>query len=573
MHRNVYNFVIGFLAALSLTFGLNACVSSSSNGNNALLPGFEVKMLVGSALEDFCNQSAQQLNQQRPKLDNGKEFHLTCVAQGSGDVVNSLVEHATQFKAGTLPADAPEFPSLISVDGEIYHSLLLARMEQLFPGQNYIPAITDAPLLVSSPMVFMTPVDLAPGLQKATDLFKVLGTAKTHQDIDSSSPPVTIHYVQTAPTRSNSGLQTLVAQYASVSGKRPEQLTTADVAQFTPAVTAIQQKVTRYGISTNSLAQAMVQNGAFWASVGSVYESSVIAANSGLQPGQTRYQAVYPKATFSSNMRAILPNAPWVSADEKAAAEQVIEFLRSPTTQQVATNLGLRPGTPGVALGPKFTAEFGVNPQATYDSYRPPQPAVTEAMLQSWQNTAKKPSQVILVVDSSGSMEGDKLPAVQATLQTYINNLTSKERVALIDFDTSIRPPVVIDGTPEGRTQGIAFVSSLFAEGGTSLYDASLEARNWLQQNLRSDAINAVIVLTDGEDSGSVTSFEQMQSDLKSSGIESDARISFFTVGYGNEGEFNPTVLQQMAEVTGGYYSKGDPATIAKVMDNLQLEF
>lgn len=534
--------------------------------------GFEVKLLVGSALGDFCNRAAEKFNAQQPKVNN-EAFHLVCEAEGSGDVVTKLTSLAEQLKAGRLAADAPEFPTLVSVDGEIYQSLLIDRMNQIYPGQTYIPAITDSPLLASSPVVFMAPAELALGLSQQPDLFKQLVTAKTHRDLDAASPPLKIHYVQTAPSRSNSGLQTLMAQYASVSGKRPEQMTLADVQQYTPQVKAIQQKVTRYGVSTNSLASAMAKNGSFWASVGSVYESSVIQANASLQPGQPRYEAIYPKSTFSSNMRAILPTAPWLSDREKAAAEQVITFLQSPDAQQIATDLGLRPGMPGVALGAKFSPEFGVDPQAKYDSYRPPQPQVAEAMIEAWEQIAKKPSLVVLAVDSSGSMQGNKLPAVQSTLQTYISKMSPQDRVALIDFDSEIREPVLIDGSAAGRERGMAFISSLRAEGGTALYDSALYARNWLQKNLRSEAINAVLVLTDGEDSGSQETLDQLKSELAQSGFESDQRISFFTVGYGNEGEFDSSALEQIAQPTGGYYAKGDPESIARVMDNLQLEF
>jgi Ca-activated chloride channel family protein len=150
-----------------------------------------------------------------------------------------------------------------------------------------------------------------------------------------------------------------------------------------------------------------------------------------------------------------------------------------------------------------------------------------------------------------------KITAVQNTLQTYINSLGSKDKLALIDFDTQIRPPVVIDGSKQGRDKGLEFVSGLKADGGTKLYDATFSARNWLQQNLRPDAINAVLILTDGEDSGSST----------------DQRIGFFTVGYGKEGEFNPQALEQIAKLNGGYYKKGDPETISKLMADLQVEF
>jgi Ca-activated chloride channel family protein len=479
----------------------SACTAGSDNSDQ--FNGLTVKMLVGSALGDFCNQTSQAFNQQQPKLDNGTPFRFICEAKGSGDVVATLAGLVQQLKAGTLPADSPQFPTLISVDGEIYQSQFIYQINQVFPGQGYIREVTDSPLLANTPMVFMAQDDLAKGMIKVDNLFKVLVTAKSHREIDPSSPPLSIHYVQTAPTRSNSGLQTLVAQFVAVSGKRPEQLTVEDVTRYQPQVQQIQSKVTRYGISTHALAKAMLQNGPFWASVGSVYESSVIDANSSLQPGQPRYQAIYPKATFTSNMRAILPNAPWVSADEKAAAEKIVAYLRSPDAQKIATDLGLRPGVPGVALSSKFSPDFGVQPQPRYDSYRPPKPEVVDAMLKSWQEYAKKPSLVVLVVDTSGSMQGNKITTVQNTLLTYINSLGPKDRIALMDFNSQIREPILIDGTPAGRNRGIEFVSSLKANAGTKLYDAALYARNWLQKNLRKEAINAVVILTDGEDTES----------------------------------------------------------------------
>lgn len=554
--------------AVTLTcLGLAACDGSSSS------QGFEVNVLVGSALHDFCEETATQFNAQNPALEDGESFYVTCAAAGSGDVVTQVLNHAQQLQSGALSPDDPGIPTLISVDGEIYHSQLIYQMDQLFPGQNYVPQVTDAPLLTFSPMVFMVREDLASSVQSVDDLFVALTTAETHQDLDAASSPQDIFFVHTAPTRSNSGLQTLVAQFASVSGKRPEDITAADVSQYQADIQKIQNKITRYGVSTSSLARSMAENGPFWASIGSVYESSVIQANTNLPAGQPKYVAVYPKATFTSNMRGILLNTPWVDEQEKAAAEQFLDYLQQPEAQTVAADLGLRPGTPGVALGNKFTPNFGVDPQASYDSYRPPEPAVVETMLTAWSDSAKKPSLVVIVVDSSGSMEGNKLPAVQNTLQTYLTTLGPKDQVALIDFDGELRAPVEVDASPQGQQQGLAFISSLEADGGTRLYDASLIARDWLRENLRANAINAVLVLTDGEDSGSDISFDTLLTSLQESDFSTDERIAFFTIGYGDEGDFNPDVLTEIAENTGGYYAKGDPATIARLMQDIQLEF
>jgi Ca-activated chloride channel family protein len=421
------NIVVAALSSSALLLSSCGELNKLTNQSTGTNTGIQIKLLFGSALGDFCQQAAVKFNQQKPKLDNGQEFYIACDVKGSGDVVADVVAQSQQFKSGKLAAGAPDLPAIISVDGEIYQNQLIFQINQIFPGQNYIPAIADSPLIASSPMVFMTSPEVAQGLSKLDAPFKTFVTANVLKDLSPTAGVIPFTYVHTAPTRSNSGLQSLVAQYAEVSGKRPEQLTVADVQTFQNQVKQIQSKVTRYGISTNALAKSMVANGQFWAAIGSVYESSVITANSSLQAGQPRYQAVYPKSTFSSNMRAIMPSAPWMDGNKKAAAQKVVTYLQSNEAQQILTELGLRPGTPGVALGTKFTADFGVDPQAKYDSYRPPQPQVVEAMIKSWQEQAKKPSLVVVVIDTSGSMKGTRIAAMQSTLQAYVNSLTTKD--------------------------------------------------------------------------------------------------------------------------------------------------
>ncbi|BAQ66246.1 extracellular solute-binding protein [Geminocystis sp. NIES-3709] len=560
--KSIFPFIVTPLLLLS------SCNQRNSNNNQT--SGISIKFLVGSDLGEFCQQTATKLNATNPKLSNGKSFLLTCDAKGSGDVINEVVSLAQQLSDGTILGEDAQFPSLIAVDGEIYQNQLIYQIDKIFPGKNYIPAITDTPLIVFSPMVFMTTKELAPALEKTPNIYTGLANYNNYQQLDPNSQPLPIYFVQTAPTRSNSGLQTLVAQFASVANKPPQDLTIEDVTKYQDKVKAIQEKITRYGVSTTSLANSMVENGVFWANVGSVYESLVIRANS---QGNNQYQAVYPKATFSSNIRGMLPNAPWVSEEEKEGAQKVLDFMLTPELQTLASELGLRPGIPGIPLSNKFNAQFGVNPNPNYESYRPPKPEVVEAMLKNWQDYAKKPSQVAIVVDISGSMRGQKMSAVQNTLLNYVQNLGVKEEIVLITFSDEINPPIIIKGTPEGKNNGIKYISSLQARGGTKLYDSALFARDWLRKNLKPNAINAVLILTDGEDSGSGITLPNLEAQLQKSGFNSDERIAFFTVGYGNDGEFNSQVLEEIAKINNGYYRKGDPSTIDQVMNNLQVEF
>ena len=205
-----HSVAFAFISVSSLLFFSCSNFNKPENTNT----GIQVKLLFGSALGDFCQQASIKFNQQKPKLDNGQEFYISCEVKGSGDVVADVMAQAQQFKTGKLVAGAPELPTVISVDREIYQNQLIFQVNQIYPGQNYIPAIADSPLVASSPMVFMTSPEVAQGLSKLNTPFKTFVNANVLKDISPSAGVVPFTYVHTAPTRSNSGLQSLVAQYA-----------------------------------------------------------------------------------------------------------------------------------------------------------------------------------------------------------------------------------------------------------------------------------------------------------------------------------------------------------------------
>lgn len=552
-------------------------------------PPLELEMLVGSALKGFCQEAAKAIAQAPPRLADRTPVLLRCRAAGSGDVVSEMESHARGVLQGGQAADDPRIPTLVSVDGEIYLDLLRHRLQRLAPTRELIPAPADAPALASSPMVFMTTPALAKGLDRP-DPFTALARSSDHRQLDPAGPSQPIRFVHTAPTRSNSGLQTLVAMVAEVAGKRPEALTLADVQAHGDQVAAIQRHVTRYGSSTDQLARTMQRNGPFWASVGSVYESSVVAVNASRQGDQEPLKAVYPRATYASTMRAILPEAPWVSPQERQAALLIIERLQREDVQRLAADQGLRPANPAVPPS-RVTAAYGADPRAVYDSLRAPKPEVVEAIITLWRNQAKKPSRVALVVDSSGSMQGEKLPAAQRSLQAYLAQIGPRDTVGLFDFDNRLRPPVVVTGGAQaggsgngsgaaaggaasaGGAAGARFIASLQAEGGTVLYDAIRQGRDWLRSTRRPGEILAVVVLTDGQDNGSRLSLEALGGELKRSGFASDERIGVFTMGYGNQGDFDADVLRRIAESNGGDFTTGTADSIRRRMEDLQMAF
>ena len=57
------------------------------------------------------------------------------------------------------------------------------------------------------------------------------------------------------------------------------------------------------------------------------------------------------------------------------------------------------------------------------------------------------------------------------------------------------------------------------------------------------------------------------------SGFRGDERIGVFTLGYGQEGDFDAGVLRQIAESNGGEFVEGTADSVRRRLEDLQLAF
>ena len=65
---------------------------------------------------------------------------------------------------------------------------------------------------------------------------------------------------------------------------------------------------------------------------------------------------------------------------------------------------------------------------------------------------AKRRANVILVVDTSGSMNGDKLTGVQAALRTFLAQIPSdQERLGLVEFNSGVTNVIEMDTLAKNR--------------------------------------------------------------------------------------------------------------------------
>ena len=110
--------------------------------------------------------------------------------------------------------------------------------------------------------------------------------------------------------------------------------------------------------------------------------------------------------------------------------------------------------------------------------------------------STQRPIYIALVIDTSGSMKGERINAVKRTLTVLIERLALGDKITLITFAndaTRVLRNVTI--SEASRTEAIAKVAAISAEGGTNM-EAGMTALGKCVYN--SDKPDAVVILTDG---------------------------------------------------------------------------
>jgi VWFA-related protein len=106
-----------------------------------------------------------------------------------------------------------------------------------------------------------------------------------------------------------------------------------------------------------------------------------------------------------------------------------------------------------------------------------------------------------ILLDTSGSMEGEKINAARAALYLFLDRLTDpQDEVFLYRFDN--RPQLVSGWTHDMRSVSEA-LDHVVPRGSTSMYDAIEEAMYLLQQ--AHNRKKALVMITDGNDTNSHT--------------------------------------------------------------------
>ena len=187
--------------------------------------------------------------------------------------------------------------------------------------------------------------------------------------------------------------------------------------------------------------------------------------------------------------------------------------------------------------------------------------------------------EVTIVLDRSGSMQGEKFAQATDAAKQVINALGPDESFRIVDYSSEVSSFSVDEGTPDKARAAREYLEGLTAVGGTNINEALLTA---LREPAAQGVLPIVLFLTDGLPTVGVTGEKAIRENVLaangggSRGGEGDEKKGIarrlFTFGVGHD--VNVPLLTDLARETGGVPEFVAPeqdveAAVGRVFDRL----
>lgn len=181
----------------------------------------------------------------------------------------------------------------------------------------------------------------------------------------------------------------------------------------------------------------------------------------------------------------------------------------------------------------------------------------------------RAPMAVSLVVDTSGSMSGEKIEHARMAAASFLESLSEGDIVSVYAFNNGVAEivaPVTVG--PATRGTLLQSVNSLYAAGGTNMFDGLTVGVSRLSQAPASHPVRRLVLISDGQanigpsDPGSL-------GDLAANGSEFGIQVTAIGVGL----DYDEHTLAALAVRSAGrMYHLTHPAQMATILrDELQL--
>jgi Ca-activated chloride channel family protein len=138
---------------------------------------------------------------------------------------------------------------------------------------------------------------------------------------------------------------------------------------------------------------------------------------------------------------------------------------------------------------------------------------------------------IVLVLDSSGSMSGAKIRQAKEAARFILNHLGPRDEFSLVDFDDGVTAfsDALVPATVENIGRALKFIDGIEDSGGTNINDALLQA---LSRTRAGDRPNYVLFLTDGLPTVGTTETSDILRHVQQA---NSSRSRVFVFGVGND--------------------------------------
>jgi VWFA-related protein len=141
--------------------------------------------------------------------------------------------------------------------------------------------------------------------------------------------------------------------------------------------------------------------------------------------------------------------------------------------------------------------------------------------------TERVPVSLGIVLDTSGSMAGEKMEAAREALRRFVYDLLGPtDEMFLFRFNSH---PILVQGWTEDRARLMRALGSVTPAGGTALYDAVAEAIPLAQEGTRRK--KALVVISDGNDRNSGIELAELQQMIR------ESEVMVYAIGIDATGE------------------------------------
>ncbi|MCP3959908.1 MAG: VWA domain-containing protein [bacterium] len=174
---------------------------------------------------------------------------------------------------------------------------------------------------------------------------------------------------------------------------------------------------------------------------------------------------------------------------------------------------------------------------------------------------ARTPTDFVLVLDRSGSMDGVKIEHARAAVRELISQLAPEDRFALVSYSSGAELTIPLaPATPEVRQRWHSIVSGIRPGGGTNI-SGGLDLALGLSGGERSLRARRLMLISDGlANEGDPTIHGLSSRAHLAAGLE----IVVSTIGVG--ADFNEFLMSAVADAgTGNYYYLNDVERMAQV--------